>query len=42
MLKLDKKTVLDNSVYYIGYVTKKTEYDIDSANPLCLMIKRPF
>ena len=23
MLKLDKKTVLNNSVYYIGYVTKK-------------------
>ena len=23
MLKLDKKTVLNHSVYYIGYVTKK-------------------
>ena len=23
MLKLDKKTVLHHSVYYIGYVTKK-------------------
>ena len=38
MLKLDKKTVLNNSVYYIGYVTKKTEYDINSVNPLYLMI----
>ena len=23
-LKLDKKCVLDNDVYYIGYITKKT------------------
>ena len=38
MLKLDKKTVLNNSVYYNGYVTKKTEYDINSVNPLYLMI----
>ena len=28
MLKLDKKTALNHSVYYIGYVTKKTKYDI--------------
>ena len=38
MLKLDKKTVLNNSVYYIDYVTKKPEYDINSVNPLYLMI----
>ena len=25
MLKLDKKTVLNHSVYYIGYVTKKKQ-----------------
>ena len=40
MLKLDKKAVLNNNVYYIGYVTKKTEYDINSVNPLYLMINR--
>ena len=41
MLKLDKKlTVPNNSVYYIDYVTKKTEYDINSVNPLYLMINR--
>ena len=35
MLKLDNKTVLNNSVYYIGYVTHtKKEYDINSVNPL--------
>ena len=33
--------MLNNSVYYIGYVTKKkTEYDINSVNPLYLMINR--
>ena len=40
MLKPDKKTVLNHSVYYIGYVTKKTEYDINSVNLLYLMINR--
>ena len=38
ILKLDKKTVLNHSVYYIGYVTKNPEYDINSVNPLYLMI----
>ena len=27
-------------IYYIGYVTKKPEYYIDSVNPLYLMINR--
>ena len=40
MLKLDKKTVLNHSVYYIGYVTKKIECDINSVNPLYLMINK--
>ena len=30
--------MLIHSVYYIGYVTKKTEYDINSVNPLYSMI----
>ena len=40
MLKLDKKTMLNHSIYYIGYVTQKPEYDINSVNPLYLMINR--
>ena len=30
--------MLNHSVYYTGYVTKKTEYDINSVNPIYLMI----
>ena len=37
MLKIDKKTVLNHSVSYIDYVTKNSEYGIDSVNPLYLM-----
>ena len=40
MLKLDRKTVLNHDVYYIAYVTKKTENDINSANPFYLKINR--
>ena len=32
--------MLNNSVYYIGYVTKKSEYGINSVNPLYLIINR--
>ena len=38
MLKLDKKTFKDIDIYYIGYVTKKKEFKINSVNPLCLLI----
>ena len=38
LLKLDKKFFNDISMYYIGYVTKKPEYDIKSVNPLYLLI----
>ena len=38
LLKLGKKSVIDINIYYIGYVTKKTEYNIDSVNPLYLNI----
>ena len=38
-IKLDKKSVMDINIYYIGYVTKKPEYNIDSVNPLHLNIK---
>ena len=37
-LKLDKKKVMDINIYYIGYVTKKLDYNIDSVNPLYLFI----
>ena len=32
--------MLNNNVYYIGYVTKKSEYGINSVNPLYLIINR--
>ena len=38
LLKLDKKPSMDISIYYIGYVTKKPEYNINSGNPLYLLI----
>ena len=31
-LKLDKKTSMTLSIYYIGYVRKKSEYKINSVN----------
>ena len=34
MLKLDKKPSKDMAIYYIGCVTKKDEYKINSVNPL--------
>ena len=37
-LKLDKKSVMAINVYYIGYVTKKPEYNINRVNPLYLFI----
>ena len=39
-LKLDKKGVLGNDVYYIGYITKKSQWHNFSANPLYLMINK--
>ena len=39
-LKLDKKGVLGNDVYYIGYITKKPQWNIFSVNPLYLIINK--
>ena len=39
-LKLDKKSVLDNDVYYIGYITKKTQWNVNSVNPLHLVVNK--
>ena len=40
LLKLDKKSSMDLNIYYIGYVTKKPEWNVNSVNPLYLMINR--
>ena len=37
---MDKKTSMDIGIYYIGYVTMKPEYKINSVNHLYLLIKR--
>ena len=39
-LKLDKKGALGNDVYYIGYITKRPQWDVNSVNPLYLIINR--
>ena len=39
-LKLEKKSLLGNSVYYIGYITKKPQWNVNSVNPSYLMISR--
>ena len=39
-LKLDKKSGLGNDVYHIGYITKKPRCNVNSVNPLCLMINK--
>ena len=38
LLKLNKKSSMDINIYSIGYVSKKDEYNIDSVNPLYLLI----
>ena len=38
LLKLDRKSSMGISIYYIGYVTKKAEYNVNSINPLYLLI----
>ena len=39
-LRLHKQSVFNNDVYYIGYITRKPEYNVNSVNPLYLMINR--
>ena len=34
LLKLDKKTSMRLGIYYIGYVTEKPEWNVNSVNPL--------
>ena len=40
LLKLDKKSYKIIDIYYIGYITKKDEYKINSVNPLYLLVHR--
>ena len=39
-LKLDKKGVLGNDVYYIGYITEKPQWNVFSVNPLYSIINK--
>ena len=41
-LKLDKKTWKDIDIYYIGYVDKKPDWNVNSVNPLYLIINRVY
>ena len=38
LLKLDKKSFKNIAIYYIGYITKKDKYKINSVNPLYLLV----
>ena len=38
--RLLKKTSMRIGIYYIGYVDKKSEWNVNSANPFYLMINR--
>ena len=40
LLKPDKKISMNLRIYYIGYVTKKPEYEVNSVNSLYLLINR--
>ena len=37
LLKLDNKSYKNVDMYYIGYITKKDEYKINSVNPFYLL-----
>ena len=39
-LKLDKKGVLGNDLYYIGYITNKSQWNVYSVNSLYLIINK--
>ena len=40
LLKLDKKSYKNIDIYYIGYITKKDNYKINSVNPLYFLVHR--
>ena len=39
-LKLDEKGVLGNDVYYIGYITKTPQRNVNGVNPLYLIMNK--
>ena len=39
-LKLDEKTFKNIGIYYVGYVDKKPDWNVNSVNPLYLIINR--
>ena len=41
-LKIDKKAWKDIDIYYIGYVDKKPDWNVNSVNPLYLLINRVY
>ena len=41
-LKLDKKTWKDFHIYFIGYVDKKSEWNVNSVNRLYSLINRVY
>ena len=41
-LKIDKKTWKDIDIYFIGYVDKKPDWNVNSVNPLYLIINRVY
>ena len=41
-LTLDKKTFTDIDIYFIGYVDKKPDWNVNSVNPLYLLINRVY
>ena len=41
-LNLDKKSWKDIHVYFIGYVDKKPDWNVNSVNPLCLIVNRVY
>ena len=39
LLKIDKKSFKNISIYYIGYITKKDKYAINSVNLFYLIVR---
>ena len=38
LLKIDMKSFKNIAIYYIGYITEKDKYQINSVNPLYLIV----
>ena len=41
-LKIDKKTWKEIDIYYVGYVDKNPDWNVNSVNPLYLIINRVY